>query len=218
MGDTDALAIKLWDYHHVGQKLEKSDVIFALGSHDLNVARYATHLFQKSWAPLLAFSGGKAHQGDSLRTGWDKSEAEMFAEVAIGMGVPLEKILIEDKATNTGENFALMEQVFKESGLDTQKIILVQKPYMERRTLATALVHWPQRELISTSMPITYEDYTNGDIPKERIISIMVGDLQRIKLYGEKGFQIPQLIPADVWEAYDKLVELGYTSHLAHVE
>ncbi|MES2931643.1 MAG: YdcF family protein [Patescibacteria group bacterium] len=210
----DTLAIKLWNYHHVGHALEKADVIFALGSHDLSVARFAAHLFQEGWAPLLAFSGGIAHQGDSLRTGWDKSEAEMFAEVAMGMGIRKEEILIEDRATNTGENFAFMERVFKEQGLNPKKIILVQKPYMERRALATALVHWPEREFISTSMPVSYEEYTSGDIPKERIINIMVGDLQRIKLYGEKGFQIPQDIPADVWAAYMELVQLGYTSHL----
>jgi hypothetical protein len=42
----------------------------------------------------------------------------------------------------------------------------------------------------------------------------MVGDLQRIKLYPERGFQIYQDIPDDVWQAYEKLVGMGYTKHL----
>lgn len=42
----------------------------------------------------------------------------------------------------------------------------------------------------------------------------MVGDLQRIKEYPIKGFQIQQEIPSNVWDAYEKLVSLGYTSHL----
>jgi hypothetical protein len=42
----------------------------------------------------------------------------------------------------------------------------------------------------------------------------MVGDLQRIKVYPEKGFQISQDIPDDVWKAYEELVRLGYTKHL----
>jgi hypothetical protein len=42
----------------------------------------------------------------------------------------------------------------------------------------------------------------------------MVGDLQRTKLYPDKGFQIYQEIPSDVWEAYEKLVEQDYTKHL----
>jgi hypothetical protein len=42
----------------------------------------------------------------------------------------------------------------------------------------------------------------------------MVGDLQRIKIYPEKGFQIPQKMPKSVWNAYRKLVQLGYVRHL----
>ena len=42
----------------------------------------------------------------------------------------------------------------------------------------------------------------------------MVGDLQRIQVYPEKGFQIFQEIPDEVLEAYQKLVKLGYTKHL----
>jgi len=42
----------------------------------------------------------------------------------------------------------------------------------------------------------------------------MVGDLQRIKLYAEKGFQISQEIPRDVWSAYEGLVKAGYDQRL----
>jgi hypothetical protein len=46
----------------------------------------------------------------------------------------------------------------------------------------------------------------------------MVGDLQRIIVYGEKGYQIPQEVPADVLDAYERLVERGYTKRLLAVE
>ena len=46
------------------------------------------------------------------------------------------------------------------------------------------------------------------------MISIMVGDLQRIKIYPEKGFQIHQEIPDDVWAAYEELVQAGYNQRL----
>ena len=35
-----------------------------------------------------------------------------------------------------------------------------------------------------------------------------------IKIYPEKGFQIYQEIPNNLWQAYEKLVALGYTKHL----
>lgn len=42
----------------------------------------------------------------------------------------------------------------------------------------------------------------------------MVGDLQRIAVYGKNGFQIPQDIPEKVWHAYEQLVALGFDKHL----
>jgi hypothetical protein len=47
------------------------------------------------------------------------------------------------------------------------------------------------------------------------VINLMVGDLQRIRIYPEKGFQIPQEIPDEVWAAYEKLVAWGFDKHLA---
>jgi hypothetical protein len=48
----------------------------------------------------------------------------------------------------------------------------------------------------------------------EKVINIMVGDLERIKFYPEKGFQIFQEIPADVWDAYLQLRVQGFEKHL----
>lgn len=42
----------------------------------------------------------------------------------------------------------------------------------------------------------------------------MVGDLQRIHLYGKNGFQIEQEISDKVWNAYNNLVSLKYDKHL----
>ena len=85
---------------------------------------------------------------------------------------------------------------------------------MERRTYATVKKLWPEKEIMVTSPQIAYEDYSNADISKENVIKIMVGDLQRIKMYPERGFQIYQEIPDYVWNAFQKLATLGYTKRL----
>ncbi len=106
----DELAQKIWDYHHMNQKLEKADVILALGSYDLRVAEHAAKLFLDGWAPLLVFSGGF---GRLTPQEWRMPEAEKFAEVAMRMGVPHDKILIENKAANTGENILFSKKTYK---------------------------------------------------------------------------------------------------------
>lgn len=205
------LANKLWHYHHMQHKLEKADCILVLGSHDLRVAERGAEIYLEGWAPVLIFSGGLGNLTQDI---WKEAEADQFAKIAVNMGVPKENILIENKSTNTGENILFTQQLLKEKELDPHSFIVVQKPYMERRSYATFKKHWPHKKLIVTSPQISFEEYATDDIPMERVINIMAGDLQRIKCYPQKGFQIPQEIPEDVWQAYEQLVELGFNKHL----
>jgi uncharacterized SAM-binding protein YcdF (DUF218 family) len=211
MNEADTSAKIIWDYHHLNHKLEKADCIFVLGSHDMRVAEYAADLFLAGYAPYIIFSGGL---GSLTKDIFKKPEADIFAEIAIKKGVPPEKILIENKSANTGENVEFTKKLLDEKGLKFDAFILVQKPYMERRTFATFKKVWPEKNFIVTSPQISFEDYPNDEISKDKVINIMVGDLQRIKLYPGRGFQIFQEIPPNVWSAYKKLVELGYTKHL----
>jgi uncharacterized SAM-binding protein YcdF (DUF218 family) len=212
--ETDRLAQIIWEYHHVNHKLKKADCLFVLGSHDIRVAEYAARLFHEGWAPYIIFSGGMAHNNDMLNTGWDKSEAEILADRAINMGVPEANVLLEKEAHNTGENVQFSEKVLEAEGISYDKVIAVQKPYMERRTYATIRIHWPDKKLIVSSPPISYSDYPNGEISRDELINIMVGDLQRIIEYPALGFQIVQEVPDDVMSAYKQLIQMGFSGHL----
>jgi uncharacterized SAM-binding protein YcdF (DUF218 family) len=205
------LAKLLWNYHHVNHQLEKSDCILALGSHDLRVAERTAELYLQGWAPSVIMSGGL---GNFTKEMWSEKEADKFAAVAIRMGVPKDAILIENKSTNTGENILFTQKLLEEKGLHPQSFIVVQKPYMERRSYATFKKHWPEKNLLVTSPQISFEEYPTNEITMEKVINIMVGDLQRIKTYPEKGFQIYQEIPAEIWDAYERLVALGFDEHL----
>ena len=206
-----SLARTLWEYLQMHQHPEKADCILVLGSHDLRVAERGAELYLEGWAPLLVFSGGL---GNFTQDMWTEPEADQFASIAIKKGVPRSAILIENKSTNTGENILFTKKLLNEKNLDPVSFIVVQKPYMERRSFATFKQHWPDKKLIVTSPRISFDDYPNHDIPLERVINIMVGDLERIKVYPEKGFQVFQQIPIKVWEAFERLVELGYNQHL----
>jgi uncharacterized SAM-binding protein YcdF (DUF218 family) len=205
------LAKQLWDYHHMNHQMVKSDVILALGSHDLRVAERAAQLYLEGWAPLLVCSGGLGNLTSGI---WTESEADQFAAIAVNMGVPASAILVENKSTNTGENIIFTDRLLKEHGRNPHSFIVVQKPYMERRSYATFKKHWPDKNVAITSPQISFEDYPTDEIPLDRVIEIMAGDLQRIREYPAKGFQIPQEIPGEVWEAFEKLVDAGFDGHL----
>jgi uncharacterized SAM-binding protein YcdF (DUF218 family) len=205
------LAQILWDYNRLNQQPKKVDAILGLGSADTRVAEHAANLYLQGYAPLIIFTGGLGRISKNI---FKKPEADFFAEIAIKMGVPKEKILIESQSTNTGENITFTKKLLAEKGLNPKTFIVVTKPYMERRGYATFRKQWPEIEITMASAPGTLEEHPTATLSKEMIISIMVGDVQRIREYPKLGFTIEQEIPDKVWQAYERLVELGYTQHL----
>ena len=213
-----SLAEKVWHYHRLNHRLEKADAILVLCSHDQRVAERGAQVFLEGWAPLLIFSGGL---GAITRGMWSEPEADQFARIALRLGVPAGRMLVENRSTNTGENVLFTKRLLEGKGIDPRKFILVQKPYMERRSYATFRKMWPEKEAVVTSPQASFDEYlaeyTNPDLKSDDVVSIMVGDLQRIRVYPARGFQIPQEIPDDVWAAYEELVGAGYDRHLVEV-
>jgi uncharacterized SAM-binding protein YcdF (DUF218 family) len=195
------------------EKSEKCDAVFCLCVRDTRVAERAVQLFLDGYGEWLIFSGGF---GKLTKDTFAKPEAEVYADIALGFGVPKDRIIIENKSANTGQNIELTYKLLQDRDLQLHSFLLVQKPYMERRTYATFKKQWPDAdtEIFVTSPQIPYEKYFNDDNPKELIINLMVGDLQRIREYPKLGLQIGQDIPAEVWTAYEKLVAAGYDKHL----
>jgi uncharacterized SAM-binding protein YcdF (DUF218 family) len=212
---TRALAQIVWNYHRLDHRLMPAEVIVVLCSHDTAVAARGAQVWLEGWAPRLVFSGGL---GAITRRLWSEPEADQFARIAVAMGVPREHILIENQSTNTGENVAFTRRLLEAEGCDPDRLILVQKPYMERRTFATFHKVWPGKDVVVTSPQVSFDEYlarySNQSLSPEDVVSIMVGDLQRIREYPRRGFQIEQEIPALVWAAFEELVAAGYDRHL----
>ena len=206
----------LWDYHRLGQDVRPADVMVVPGSHDLRVADHAALLYREGYAPLIVFSGGVAHKGDLLDPGWDRPEADVFAERAGAGGVPGEAVLREPRAAHTGENMIYSDALLRAEGHTGRRILLIQKPYMERRALATALAQCPRWEVRVTSPPITFDDYPDPGqgLTRDVLVHIMVGDLQRILTYPDKGFQVHQEVPEAVMAAYRELRDRGFDGHI----
>jgi uncharacterized SAM-binding protein YcdF (DUF218 family) len=126
----------------------------------------------------VVFSGNLG----SLTSGlWHRPEAEIFADVAAAAGVPRERMLLEARATNNAENVDFSRELLAGRGLHPRRAIAVQKPYMERRTLATFQRRWPELDVIVTSPQIAFDAYPNEAITRDDVIHIMIGDLQRRK-------------------------------------
>lgn len=201
----------LWDYHNLHHELRHSDIGVGLGSHDVGVATFTAELFKRGMFPRLVFTG--ANSPTTVKR-FPRGEAIHYRDEAVGLGVPSEKILVETRATNTGQNIEFTRTLLADHRVDVASITLVSRPYQQRRAYATCRKMWPEVDVICAAEPLSLEDYIESIGDVERVADMIVGDTQRISKYAELGFAIPQEMSDEVRRAYDRLVTAGHTSRL----
>ena len=218
--DTHKNAEIIFEYLKLNQNLEgQADLILVFCSNDLRVADFASKLYKIGLGPEIMFSGGPAnYKNPLLAKSKFKTESELFASKAIELGVPENKILVENESTDLGENISFSYKLIAKLNLKAEKIIVVQKPYMGRRTFAALKKQWPDQSAKFTIMTenIDYQNYIKdmSELELNYFLNVMVGDFRRIIDYAkpEFNYQIPQTIPNEVNEAYLILVNSGFGS------
>lgn len=206
----------IWDYLGMHQVPQKADCIVGFGNFNTNIARRAAELYHQGYAPKILFTGGLGRNTEGLLP---EPEAVRFAKVAMACGVPERDIILEDKSTNTKENILFTREKLEQLGIPRNHILGVHQPFMERRITAAMGVYWPELDFSVTSPQVTIAQYL-ADAAKQGItenaaISVIVGDFQRMDLYARLGYQLPQHIPEEAWEAFHRLVAMGYDKQLA---
>lgn len=186
-------------------------VAIVLGSHDLGVADAAVDLYQRGMMPLIVFTGATS---PTTRERMPRGEAVHYRERALELGVPSSAILVERHAANTGENIRLSRALLERSGVEVSSVLLVSKPYEERRAYATARKLWPDVDVVSASSAMSFEEYVDSIADARLVIGMLVGTLQRLLIYPSQGFMISQAVPDDVRAAYERLCGAGFTSRL----
>jgi uncharacterized SAM-binding protein YcdF (DUF218 family) len=201
----------LWAYHDMQHELHPCDVGIGLGSHDPSVAMVAVTLFRDGMFPYLVFTG--ANSPTTVKD-FPRGEAVHYREYAIDNGVAADAVLVETRATNTQENLTFSRGLLVEHDIDAKSVVLMSRPYQQRRAYATCRKVWPEVEVLCASHPLSLDDYVASIGDVKRVIDMLVGDTQRIEEYAKRGFAIPQDMPAEVSAAYKRLVTVGFTSRL----
>ena len=205
----------LWDYQKLNVELRPAEVVIAMGCEDVRVAERAAQLYRDGYCKWIVCTGRSGQRTKAtLEAKGYPSEAEYFAAVIHQAGVPTDCILKEDRATHSVENIAYTKELLAERSIDAGHIIIVTAPYAERRQQATYDLQWSRQSLQITSPQVTFETYPTSELSREYLINALVGRVQRMKVYGERGFQAKTAIPNRVWNACQRLLELGYTDQL----
>ncbi|WP_030339001.1 YdcF family protein [Streptomyces californicus] len=201
----------LWDFQQMGHAPRPCSVGIGLGSHDLGVADATVDLYRRGMFPLIVFTGATSRTTEGRMP---KGEAEHYRERALELGVPESAILVEPNARNTGENIRFSQALLEEQGVDVSSILLVSKPYEERRAYATARKLWLAVEVVSASTDMKLEEYIESIGDARLVLDMLVGAQQRLVLYPKRGFTVAQDVPDTVIAAYERLRDGGFTTRV----
>lgn len=205
----------IWDYTHLNQTLEKSDLIIGCGCGNLQIPVKCARLLKDGYAPKILFCGGL---GKITKDIFESSESEVYKDIAIKEGISEKDILIENKSTNTGDNFRFSLNVLEKNNIKANKIIIVHGPFSERRTLYTAKTILKDKQTTITSPDMSFEeflDYLEKNKHKENeIISVIVSDIQKMIVYPQFGWQLETEVPNNVLEAYNFFKNLGFDEYI----
>lgn len=204
-------ASMLWDYHRLDHELRPGSAGIALGSNDLGVATHAARLYHAGYFPVLVLTGANS---PTTLARFPRGEAVHYREHVLDLGVPEQAILVEPAATNTGQNIGRSRAVLREAAVQVDSVLLISKPYMQRRAYATCRRLWPEVTPVCAAESADFADYVQRIGNARLVIDHLVGDLQRVAEYPAKGFAIAQQLPDSVLAAYHRLVQAGFTSRL----
>jgi hypothetical protein len=186
----------LWDYLAVEHTPKKSDVIFVFGGLDLAIPLKAAELYGLGLAPLILISGGAGIPTENVS---QELESSVFRKEITKLGVPPTAIVEESKASNTRENVMWGMEALISKNIKVDSAILVAKPFLLRRCLATFQLQYP--EVILFSCPPEGPILKFCDRPQDEFAERLLAELERLKLYAERGHIVHQSIPQSVQSA-----------------
>src|SRR5436190_16099547 len=184
-------ARRLWDYLSTPRTHAASDAIVVCGSYDLRICDYACDLLKRGVAPRLLLSGNCGHWTNHL---WDAPEAHVFRDRALANGVDPARIIVEDRATNTGDNISFARALLPAA----RRVTFIAKPNSVARVRLTVPVRWPSVEFWVDAPAINFPTEVSNAVGILGAIHEMVGDIQRIVEYPRRGLQVPEPLPAEV--------------------
>ena len=200
-------AERLWNYFASFECKGACDAIVVCCSYDLRVCDYACELIRQGVSSRLVLSGKTGHWTGML---WTEPEAVVFFERARSLGIDDEVIVLEECATNIGENVAKSRALIP----NAKSVTFVTKPNTLLRVKLTVPVQWPEIHAYISCPDIRFPGDVSNIVGLFGLINEMVGDIERIMEYPKLGYQVEHELPPEVIESWEYLKRQGFTQHV----
>ncbi|MBS3770995.1 MAG: YdcF family protein [Bacteroidales bacterium] len=203
-------ACKVFDYLYLRDDNQRVDAVLGFGHFDMKIPHTCGKLYQEGYAPKIIFTGGVGAGTADLK----KKEAQVFRDelYAHFPDIPEEDLLIEDQSTNTGENiYFLKEMAFRQwpehnFSKGVSSVMLVCNAARQRRTWLTWKKILPEVHAINCPPETAFKQEQELFRSKGRTLeNLLLGEMERILNYPDKGFTVEEEVPQDVYSAYQVL-------------
>ena len=206
-----SLAKDIFEYLYISSdSIPHADVIIGFGHFDLKIPQQCGRLYQHGAAERIIFTGGIGSGTADL----GKAEAVAFAEELRKTypSLPDDIVILEDSSTNTSENIQFtiqkLQTHYPNFTFNNQIVeaILVANAYRQRRVFLTCRRNLPQVRFYNAPPKTAFEEEFQLFSSKEQdLIDLLIGEIDRLIRYGEKGYLLQEKIPEDI---YSKCLQL----------
>lgn len=208
----------------------KVDILVLLGNSIPYTIECAVYAFNNNLCNKILINGGIGHSTELLRNAVrnedrfksinvdNRAEADIIFDIMIKIyNIPKEKIIVENKSTNCGDNAIKAVEKLNEQEISYESLLLIQDPTMQLRTYASFLKYVPKEVKVinySPFVPKINEDLKltnkgiNGIWNEKRYLELIMGEIPRLRDdengYGPKGQNFIEHIdiPNEIEEAY----------------
>lgn len=199
-----SLVKEMWQWLAIKNVPQKSDLIFLIGGSSLETPKKGLELFRQGLAPYMVTTG-KTGTGDD--SGWNKPIADVFADFLLKNKVPEDRFIVQNRSMNTLEDVVFTMEIIKKMGIPCQKIIIVSRPFHQRRCFATFKKQYPEK--IYFNVPNDEKIPSEKEIEKLREIGLRcLQEYERLEKYANKGDIEKQFVPAKISKIYQKFHSL----------
>jgi hypothetical protein len=134
----------------------------------------------------------------------------VFAERARFNGLAEHQILLEEKASNFAENISFARALCPQA----QRVTFLTKPNSIHRIYQTLPLRWPGLPAYVDAPLFQFPWEASNVVGVFGLIDEMVGDIHRLQVYPELGYQVPISLPEDLLTSWRFLVDAGFNRQL----
>ena len=138
--------------------------------------KQAVDLYQAGYAPRLVFSSGFVYAF---------KEAEIMRGLAVDLGVPVDAIVLEERAANTYQSVIYARDIAHR--YDARRVLLVSSPYHMRRALLTWQKQAPDIDVVGTPV-LRSQYYSHGYGASLQHFRGIIWEYSAILLYRSRGW------------------------------